>query len=133
MAQTIAPTLADSWTGTLSTGGTSSYSTARTTALGAGVYMVNAYIKHYTAPSGDPDPGELRLVVPGLSQDAFPWKVTVLEDDSAYESYQESNNLWVTFKLSSATTISLEQRTVDPDAGGIGTRLFYSCWKISDV
>lgn len=128
----LTPQLIDSFSGTQSTGGTASYTTIKTTVLAPGTYMVNAFIKHYNAPNGDPDPGELRVTIPGVSQDAFPWKVRVLEDDSTYENRQEANNLFVIFRVENASSCALEQRTPDPDAGGIGAYIYYSCWKVSD-
>lgn len=115
---------------TVSTGGTSNYTTVWTQSLNAGVHIFAYYGKHYNAPSGDPDPGEVRLNISGITSDNWPWKARFLEDDSSYEDRQHQNAMKCIFNMPSSGSLTVEQRTPDPDAGGVGIINHSSVWRI---
>jgi len=126
------PSLLSTYQGTNCHGGQNNYQNLHNINLPSGVIAVSVMSRHYTAPSGDPDPGEIRINVPGITNDGWPWKAYVLEQDSTYENREETAVIWTVFKLTSGTSLTLEARTPDPDPGGVCLRTYFSAWKLGD-
>lgn len=125
------PTLLASSINTVGTGGTTNWSTITTIPLSAGAFVLSHYGKHYSAPNGDPDPGNIRVTISGITTDSHPWKISFLENDSSYENRENTNRLFASFYIPSAGVATVEQQTTDPDAGGINVKSYTSVWRLT--